>query len=367
MNSIIFRYLLKNFVLILIATLVALIAMVMLFDMIELLRASTKKEHVAFTSILLLTLLKLPQTIQLILPFVVLLSGLIFGLKMSRTSELVVMRSVGLSVWNLILPVISFVFLLGVVVVTIFNPFSSLTAERYARLSERVGMTGSSPFSWTEDGLWLREMRPDNTTMVLRANRIRNDTHQVSFSNPSVFELSAEGTILSQTEGETGILKSDSFVIENAFVIRPDQESGVLEPERSFPTDLNLEKILEKFDDPDTMSFWRFPRFIRFLKEAGFATGIHEMYFHELLAVPAVFAAMVLIAIAFALPQTTRQGHILIRVIGCLACGFFLYFISRVTGVLGMSHGLPMILAAFGPATIAIFLSLSVLLHFEDG
>ncbi|MDD3669250.1 MAG: LptF/LptG family permease [Alphaproteobacteria bacterium] len=367
MNSIIFRYLLKNFVVVFIAALAALAFVVMLFDMIDLLRASAKREHVAFTSILLLTLLKLPQTIQLILPFIVLLAGLIFGLKMSRTSELVVMRSVGLSVWNLILPVISSVFLLGVVVVTIFNPFSSLMAERYARLSERVGMTYSSPFSWTEDGLWLREVRPDNTTMVLRANRIRNDGRQVFFSNPSVFELSAEGTLLSQTEGKSGVLQSNAFVIRNAFVIYPDQESGALEPEQSFQTDLDLEKILEKFDDPNTMSFWRFPRFIGFLKEAGFATNIHEMYFHELLAMPIVLVAMVLVAIAFALPQTTRQGHVLARAIGCLACGFFLYFSLRVTGALGISNGLPMALAAFGPAVIGIFLSLTALLHFEDG
>ena len=125
--------------------------------------------------------------------------------------------------------------------------------------------------------------------------------------------------------------------------------------------------ILEKFDDPQTMSFWRFPRFIRFLKEAGFTSLTHEMYWHELIAFPAILVAMLLISAVFAIPPSNRQGKVLYRILFSILSGFLLYFATRVTNVLGQSQSLPLILAAWGPALIVIPLCLTALLHMEDG
>ena len=163
MNLILFKYILKHYVLIFFATLFALTAIVLLFDVIELLRSAAKRENIAFLDILVLGVLKSPQMIHIILPFVTLIAGVIFFLKYSASSELIVMRSVGLSVWNFLTPIISFVFLLGVFDITIFNPFSAMTAKQFERLEERVGMTSSHPFSWSEIGLWLREAEENHT------------------------------------------------------------------------------------------------------------------------------------------------------------------------------------------------------------
>ena len=104
MNLILFRYILKHFVLIFFATLFALATVILLFDMIELLRESSKREAVAFLDLGVMALLKSPQMIHIILPFVTLIAGLIFLFRMDKSSELVVMRAVGLSVWNFTLP-----------------------------------------------------------------------------------------------------------------------------------------------------------------------------------------------------------------------------------------------------------------------
>jgi lipopolysaccharide export system permease protein len=135
----------------------------------------------------------------------------------------------------------------------------------------------------------------------------------------------------------------------------------------SFDTTLNLSRLLEKFDAPQTMSFWRFPRFIRFLKEAGFSAKAHEVYYHELIAFPVFLIAMFLVAGLFTFPPSNRQGGTFLRVLSAIGCGFLLYFLSRVTNVLGHNESLPLILAAWGPALICIPLCISGLLSLEDG
>lgn len=366
MNLILSRYILKHFGLIFFATLFALASIIMIFDTVELLRIASKRENIAFLDIMALAFLKSPQMIHQLLPFIVLLAGIVFFLKYSASLELTVMRAVGFSVWNFMTPVLLFVFVLGVFDVTIFNPFSALTAKRYERLEERIGLTRSHPFSWTEKGLWLRDAQEDKT-LILRASRVRQEKQDVLLDNLSVFELSPSGQLLRQIETEHGLLLQNTLTLPNSFVIDTQNESTATKQVLSLNTNFSLERILERFDEPRTMSFWRFPRFIQFLKDSGFSTSEHQMHFHELIAYPITLIAMVFVAAVFCLPATMRQGNTLFRIALSVMAGFLLYMLGQVTHVAGLSNSLPFVLAAWGPALVFIPIGISVLLHLEDG
>ena len=360
------RYILKQYALTFMATLFVLSMVIMLFDVIELLRNAAKHEGISFLSVLLLAALKSPQMIHMIVPFVALIAGLIFLFRFDRSSELVVMRAVGLSVWNIIAPIVLFTAVIGILDVTALSPIASATARKYERLEEQIGLAQSTPFSWSSKGFWLKDVQ-DDRILVIRAARVRKQEEDVLLDNVSVLELDKENTFIRQNEAEVGTLADGVLTLKKPFVIDPNTESGKEIKRVSFTTDLSLERILEKFDHPQTMSFWRLPQFIRFLKESGFTHVTHEMYFHELLAFPAILVGMVLIGIVFAVSPSNRQGRTMTRVLGAVLCGFLLYFLTRVTNVLGQSQSLPMVLAAWGPALIVIPLCLTALLHLEDG
>ena len=367
MSWILVRYTVKSFLLTFFATLLVLTLVVGLFDLIELLRQASRGETAGFFDALTMAILKAPQMMHIILPFVSLLAGLIFCLIFNRSSELIVMRAVGLSVWNIIAPLAIVVVLIGVLDTAVFSPLTAWTARRYERMEERLGFTHSTPLVWSEDGFWLREQLADGGVQVLRASQIIQDKQQVSLKNVSVFELDADGTFVQQTEGGQATLQDGFLSIEKPFVIDPVNETGSARDFKEFPTELSLDRILEKFDDPQTMSFWRFPRFIQFLKESGFSTAQHTMYFHELIAWPMFLLSMLLIAIALTVSSGNRQGKTFAKVLMVVGGGFLLYFVSRVTNVLGLSGSLPYFLAAWGPSLICIPLCLSALLHLEDG
>jgi len=367
MNWILTKYTVKSFIAIFLATLLVLTVVVGLFDLIELLRQASKGETAGFFDALTMSILKAPQMMHIILPFVVLLSGLVFCLVFNRSSELIVMRAVGQSVWNIIMPLIVAVMMIGLLDTTLFSPLTAWTARRYERMEERLGFTRSTPLVWSEDGFWLREQKPDGGVQVVRASQIIQEKKQVYLKNVSVFELDSQGLFVRETEGEKGALKGGVLSIENSFIIDPVSETSVAQPREEFDTDLSLERILEKFDDPQTMSFWRFPRFIKFLKESGFSTAQHTMYFHELIALPVFLLSMLLIAIAVTVSSGNRQGRTFMKGLLAVGGGFLLYFVSRITNVLGLSGNLPYFLAAWGPSLICIPLCLSVLLHLEDG
>ena len=366
MNWILTRYTIKKFLTIFLTTLFVLTVVVGLFDLIELLRQASKGEVAGFFDALTMAILKAPQMMHIILPFVVLLAGLIFCLLFNRSSELIVMRAVGLSVWNIVAPLIVVVVAIGLLDTLVFSPVTAWTARRYERMEERLGFTHSTPLVWSEDGFWLRELT-EQGVQILRASQIVQNKQTVSLQNVSVFELDAQGALVRQIEGEQALLSDGVLRIPNSFVLDPVAETGSEEAVQEFKTDLSLERILEKFDDPQTMSFWRFPKFIHFLKKSGFSAAQHTMYFNELIAFPVFLLSMLLIAVAVTISSGNRQGKVFIKVLSAVGAGFILYFVSRVTNVLGLSGSLPYVLAAWGPSLICIPLCLSLLLHLEDG
>lgn len=366
MNWILTRYTVKNFLLIFLATLFVLTVVVGLFDLIELLRQAAKGETAGFFDALMMATLKSPQMMHIILPFVVLLSGLTFCLIFNRSSELIVMRAVGLSVWNILVPLAIAVVMIGLLDTLVFSPVTAWTARRYERMEERLGFTHSTPLVWSEDGFWLREQK-ETGVQVLRASQIIQEKKKVYLKNVSVFELDNEGNFVQQTEGTSASLQKGLISVSQAIVLDPVHETSHSEKIKEFTTELSLDRILEKFDDPQTMSFWRFPRFIQFLKESGFSTAQHTMYFNELIAFPFFLLSMLLIAVAVTISSGNRQGRTFLKVLLSIGCGFMLYFFSRITNVLGLSGSLPYFLAAWGPSLICIPLCLSALLHLEDG
>ena len=296
----------------------------------------------------------------------VLLSGLIFCLIFNRSSELIIMRAVGLSVWNIVLPLAATVVLIGCLDTLVFSPVTAWSARAYERMEERLRFTHSTPLVWSEDGFWLRELKPDGV-QVLHASQLLQEKKQVILKNVSIFELNEQGNLRQETDGTQATLAHGVLSIKDAFVLDATEEKGYTEDLKEFATDLNLDRILEKFDDPQTMSFWRFPKFIKFLKASGFSTAQHLMYYHELIAFPLFLLSMLMIAIAVTFSSGNRQGKTFFKGLLSVACGFLLYFISRITNVLGLSGSLPYFLAAFGPALICLPLCISVLLHLEDG
>jgi lipopolysaccharide export system permease protein len=132
------------------------------------------------------------------------------------------------------------------------------------------------------------------------------------------------------------------------------------------PTELDAATIEESFASPNTVSFWALPRFIDTLEATGFPAIRHRLFFQSLLAQPLLFCAMVLFAAAFSLRMPRRGGTFMILSGGVLT-GFVVFIVSDVIRTLGLSETIPVALAAWAPAGIALMLGITALLHLEDG
>ena len=116
--------------------LVVLLGIIYLFDTVELLRRGVKRD-VPVDIILQMSLFKLPDVGQQILPFCTLFAAILTFWKLTQKHELVIIKSAGFSPWQFLTPMITVALGLGALFLIIVNPISSVLLSKYSSLENR--------------------------------------------------------------------------------------------------------------------------------------------------------------------------------------------------------------------------------------
>ena len=84
------------------------------------------------------------------------------------------------------------------------------------------------------------------------------------------------------------------------------------------------------------------------------------------LALPLLLMAMVLVGAGFTM-RHARSGNTGVMVLLAIVSGFAIFLLRNFAQVLGENGQIPVLLAAWSPPVAAILLSVTLLLHLEDG
>lgn len=123
-------YIAREFTWSVIAMLLALSGLVGMFDFIELLRRSTSRPEATFGLVSEMAALRQPYIAMQILPFAVLLGGILCFWRLTRSSELIVARSAGISAWEFLAAPTLCAFLFGALATAVVSPVSSVMFAR---------------------------------------------------------------------------------------------------------------------------------------------------------------------------------------------------------------------------------------------
>lgn len=358
-------YLGRHFLLAFLVLLAGVVGMILLFDTIELMRRAVRAEGLGFGTLLWMAVLKLPHTVQDTLPFAVMIAMMYALFKLSRSHELVVIRSAGVSVWQVLAPSIILAGALGVLNLAIVDPVAAGMYESYKRMEEGLIRSNTTTLNIGEGGLWLREADGD-AAKVVHADFVRQEDGILFLTRVAIFESDSGENLSRRFEAAGGQLVEGFLKLDDVWDMVPGQKTQ-FHSEYFLPTTITLGQVQNSFEAPETMSFWSLPAFINFSRASGFSALPHRLYWHSLLASPFMLCAMVLVAAAFYLTANARHSSWALRGTAGVATGFLLYFFSRFTYALGLSATLPLVLAAWAPTAVAGLLGLTYLFHREDG
>jgi len=340
---------------------------VILVDLIEQTRKFSRFD-ISLSDRLGLTFLNAPETINQILPLIMILATVVLFIGLARTSELVVTRAAGRSAIRSLVSPIAVSLIIGSLSVAVLNPIVAATSKRYAVLSENYRSSGVSALSISGQGLWLRQGNTNGQT-VIRASRSNADA-SVLYDVTFIVYAPNVGPIRRIEAGSAALGEGD-WSLRDAKVwplvvgLNPEANASVHDILK-IPSTLTLDSIRESLGEPSSVSIWNLRNYITQLEQAGFSSRRHKVWFQAEMARPFFLMAMVLVAASFTM-RHTRFGGTGTAVLTAILLGFTLYFVRSFAQILGENGQIPILLAAWAPPAAATFFALGMLLHAEDG
>lgn len=363
-TSILGKYLTRQLILNFLGVLLMIIGVILMFDIIELLRRTAERTDVDFLFILKMAFSKLPRTFELVFPFVMMIAAMITFWKVSRSNEFVVMRAAGVSVWGFLTPILSAVFIVGMLNIMVINPISSYLYEVYETMDYRFKTKNPNAVLFSNKGLWIREAAEDGKILVLEAKSVRQEEDMLLLRKVSLLEMNRNSQLLRRLEAYAAELHDQQIEMKDVKIFETGKPTVTIN-NFDYKTSLSIERIKENFIDPEAISFWNLPDTIEFYEKSGFSVVRHKMRYLSLWASPFLLMAMVLVAAIFALRGNVRRGGVMYLIVGGISTGFIVYFMSQVIYAFGINNYIPIWLAVWAPTMIISMIATSLLLHLE--
>lgn len=352
------RYFLRLYLTSFFSTLVAIFALIYLVDMIELSRRG-RTEVLGFLGAASYSALRVPSFMEQALPFIILFASIFTLLNLNRRLELVVARSAGVSIWQILLPFAFGSVLLGLAATFAYNPLAAWTKARASSIEATV--FGGSPDEPGEE-IWLRQSAGGTRSIIGGAAVTRGGSE---LRHVSAFLFGDDGSITQRIDADQATLENGQWVLARPRVTRIGYPPSYPQQFR-LPTSLKPEYIEQRVADPEATSVWRLPGEIKVAGSLGLNPMAFDMQYQTLLARPALFLAMTLVAatVGTRFSRTAQAGSAIAA--GVLA-GFTLYVVTFLAKALGSNDIIPPVVAAWFPVLAAGSLGVTMLLHQEDG
>lgn len=342
------------------------LAVIILVDFVETSRDIATRADISMFQALELTILKTPLLLQETLAFIVLFGVLFTYFRLSRRSELIVMRASGYSAWRILAPAGVLTLSLGLFSAAILNPIGALSNARFESLRDELlqGRTGQP--SGGSGRMWLRETTSDGFILIT-ADNVDPDTS--SLENPlfRVYRLTDNGApeLERRYSASMAQLNGGFWTLQDAQE-RQAGEAVTLLGAVSLPTLTQRQALFERVRSPDATAFWALPGVINSARAAGLSDRAYRLQWQGLLAQPLILFAAALMAMAATLRLHRLGGAAGFAVAGSLG-GFLLYFFQELLLGLGASGALDPVTAAWTTPIVFALAGLFFIASTEDG
>jgi lipopolysaccharide export system permease protein len=356
------RYFAGRFVVAALGVFASIFLLLVLVDYIEMVRKTSGLVEVSAIAVAETSLFRVPQLLEKMMPFCVLIGAMTCYLALSRRLELVVARAAGVSAWQFIAPALVSAIVLGSLATIAYNPMSANLRELSKRMEAEL--FGSAPGGGVQDasGFWINQVNSEGQAII---NAARSEQQGVRLTGLTVFRFDNDYQFKERIEAQQAALEDGRWLFKS--VRRYTLDGPPVDQETfTLTTSLTPAQVRNSFSTPETVSFWQLPGYIRSSESSGFATAGYRLQYHKLLAQPFLLAAMVMLAAAVSL-RFFRFGGIQKMVLSGVGAGFLLYVLSKVTEDLSKAELMHPIASAWLPVCVGGLTGFLALLYQEDG
>ena len=301
-----------------------------------------------------LALLYVPSLLNNFFPFVILISGIWFFLKLKKTYEITAINTSGMSNLSIILIPSFLCFLLGIFFVTAINPITSSLVKKYESIKGGYERDHDYLAAVTINGIWIKEKNH-----IIRSSYLKDkDLMEVS-----IYQLDKNNNFIKRIEADSADISSLNWKLKNAKVI--DSDGEILSKNiKNYPyiSSYDVQKIKSLYSNVDTISFWNLENEIKLYEERGYSTKEMEIKLHRSFAFPFFLLSMLLLSAFFTLGTRFSESNWTYAFLAIIS-SILIFFFNDFSAVLGKTERLPVEISVWMPITIIFLFSFVGIIH----
>jgi lipopolysaccharide export system permease protein len=284
------RYIINEYIKSLFVVIAVMLSIILLINLLDEFNFFKSKKDLKFIFFLIFTVLKIPNVLINLFPFIVLLAGIVFYLKIYNHNEVISLRVMGYSNIKIILIPALTSFVIGYVIVFLIVPFSSSMLRYYEDLRSEYNETKNLVFV-NETGIWILD-KNEKEKNIIRIEKINKDFSVVS--QITIYNYDASNNFIRRIDATEGTIKDKNWLLNKVNIIsinKKNNKDNYLN-NYNYTSNVNINELKNVYKNTETTSLLDINKEMLILEDKGYSTIDLRIRYQKLISFPIYLLAM---------------------------------------------------------------------------
>ena len=284
------RYIINEYIKSLFVVIAVMLSIVLLINLLDEFNFYKSKKDLKFIFFIIFTILKIPNLLINLFPFVVLFSGIVFYLKIYNHNEVISLRVMGYSNIQIILIPALTSFVIGYVIVFLIVPFSSSMLRYYENLRSEYNETKNLVFV-NETGIWILD-KNEKEKNIIRIEKISKDFSVVN--QITIYNYDSSNNFIKRIDATEGFIKDKNWQLNKVYIISSNKKSNKENYLNyyNYTSNMNINELKNVYKNTDTSSLFDINKEMSILEDKGYSTIDLRIRYQKLISFPIYLLAM---------------------------------------------------------------------------
>ena len=284
------KYIINEYIKSLFVVIAVMLSIILLINLLDEFNFFKSKKDLKFIFFLIFTVLKIPNVLINLFPFIVLFAGIIFYLKIYNHNEVISLRVMGYSNIQIILIPALTSFVIGYVIVFLIVPFSSSMLRYYEELRSEYNETKNLVFV-NETGIWILD-KNEKEKNIIRIEKINKDFSVVS--QITIYNYDASNNFIRRIDAAEGTIKDKNWLLSKVNIIsinKKNNKDNYLN-NYNYTSNVNISELKNIYKNTETTSLLDINKEMLILEDKGYSTIDLRIRYQKLISFPIYLLAM---------------------------------------------------------------------------
>ena len=284
------RYIINEYIKSLFVVIAVMLSIILLINLLDEFNFFKSKKDLKFIFFIILTILKIPNLLINLFPFIVLFGGIVFYLKIYNHNEVISLRVMGYSNIQIILIPALTSFVIGYLIVFLIVPFSSSMLRYYEDLRSEYNETKNLVFV-NETGIWILD-KNEKEKNIIRIEKISKDFSVVN--QITIYNYDSSNNFIKRIDATEGFIKDKNWQLNKVYIISTNKKNNNENylNNYNYTSNVNISELKNVYKNTDTTSLLDINKEMMILEDKGYSTIDLRIRYQKLISFPIYLLAM---------------------------------------------------------------------------